>query len=244
MQSTNWAPEHSQALREYLAKGMSYSEIARGHQREIQHRLFPQCHDRPRQADGACRLDPPGGRLAEAADAKPRTAASHKMRERYRGQIPAGRGRFSKRAAALQAALRRDRSAPSVAAGARSRRLPLSLWRRRGGRSHHLLRSPAPRGFKLLRAAFSSDARPWLGVGTRRRHGLAAAGGGGMTRMATPDRSVDDRQDEAVAAPSSHRASARADRARRRMVRSAGDELAALLRESGRRVPPTKTAPP
>ena len=28
MQSTTWAPEHSQALREYLAKGMSYSEIA------------------------------------------------------------------------------------------------------------------------------------------------------------------------------------------------------------------------
>src|ERR1700737_96224 len=25
MQSTNWAPEHSDALREYLAKGMSYS---------------------------------------------------------------------------------------------------------------------------------------------------------------------------------------------------------------------------
>jgi GcrA cell cycle regulator len=28
MQSITWAPEHSQALREYLAKGMSYSEIA------------------------------------------------------------------------------------------------------------------------------------------------------------------------------------------------------------------------
>ena len=28
MQSTNWASEHSEALREYLAKGMSYSEIA------------------------------------------------------------------------------------------------------------------------------------------------------------------------------------------------------------------------
>src|ERR1700694_3455291 len=27
MQSTNWAPEHSDALREYLAKGMSYSGI-------------------------------------------------------------------------------------------------------------------------------------------------------------------------------------------------------------------------
>jgi GcrA cell cycle regulator len=28
MQSTNWAPEHSEALREYLAEGMSYSESA------------------------------------------------------------------------------------------------------------------------------------------------------------------------------------------------------------------------
>ena len=28
MELTNWAPEHSEALREYLAKGMSYSEIA------------------------------------------------------------------------------------------------------------------------------------------------------------------------------------------------------------------------
>jgi len=28
MQSSTWAPEHSHALREYLAKGMSYSEIA------------------------------------------------------------------------------------------------------------------------------------------------------------------------------------------------------------------------
>jgi GcrA cell cycle regulator len=28
MQSTDWVPEHSQALREYLARGMSYSEIA------------------------------------------------------------------------------------------------------------------------------------------------------------------------------------------------------------------------
>jgi GcrA cell cycle regulator len=28
MQSTDWAPEHCDALREYLARGMSYSEIA------------------------------------------------------------------------------------------------------------------------------------------------------------------------------------------------------------------------
>ena len=29
MQPTNWAPEHSDALRDHLAKGMSYSEAAR-----------------------------------------------------------------------------------------------------------------------------------------------------------------------------------------------------------------------
>jgi GcrA cell cycle regulator len=29
MQSTNWTPEHSSALQEYLAKGMSYSEAAK-----------------------------------------------------------------------------------------------------------------------------------------------------------------------------------------------------------------------
>jgi GcrA cell cycle regulator len=28
MQSSTWVPEHSQALREYVAKGMSHSEIA------------------------------------------------------------------------------------------------------------------------------------------------------------------------------------------------------------------------
>ncbi len=28
MQSSSWPPEHSEALRDYLAKGMSYSEIA------------------------------------------------------------------------------------------------------------------------------------------------------------------------------------------------------------------------
>ena len=29
VEQTNWAPEHSQALREYHAKGMSYSQIAK-----------------------------------------------------------------------------------------------------------------------------------------------------------------------------------------------------------------------
>ena len=29
MEMTNWAPEHSDALRDYLAQGMSFSQIAR-----------------------------------------------------------------------------------------------------------------------------------------------------------------------------------------------------------------------
>ncbi len=78
------------------------------------------------------------------------------------------------------APLCRHRAAPSFAAGSRAGRLPLSLWRRRGGRSHHLLRPRPPRGFELLRFAFSPDARARHGVGARRRAGLAATGGGGM----------------------------------------------------------------
>jgi hypothetical protein len=42
--------------------------------------------------------------------------------------------------------------------------LPLSLRRRRGRRSHHLLRPSAPPGFELLRVAFPPDARPRAGT--------------------------------------------------------------------------------
>ena len=56
--------------------------------------------------------------------------------------------------------MRRHRAAASCADRSRTRRLPLSLWRRRRRRSHHLLRPPASQKFKLLRRAFSSDTRP------------------------------------------------------------------------------------
>src|ERR1700722_11816429 len=85
-----------------------------------------------------------------------------------------------------QASLRRNQSAPSVIAGAWARRLPLPLWWRRGGRSHHLLRPAVPRGFQLLRAAFSSDARPGYAIETGRQHGRTQAGGGGMKPEPTP----------------------------------------------------------
>src|ERR1700722_2895519 len=85
-----------------------------------------------------------------------------------------------------QASLRRNQSALSVITGAWARRLPLPLWRRRGGRSHHLLRPAVPRGFQLLRAALSSDSRPGHAIETGRRHGRTQAGGGGMKREPKP----------------------------------------------------------
>lgn len=57
--------------------------------------------------------------------------------------------------------MRRRRTTASCADRPRSRRLPLSLWRRRRRRSHHLLRPSASQKFKLLRRAFLSDTRPW-----------------------------------------------------------------------------------
>ncbi len=90
MQSTNWAPEHSDALREYLAKGMSFSEIAKAINAKFKHRLFAQRRDRPRQADGACRAGPAGSRccppsqptrwsrLARFAPPKPGRAEFHR----------------------------------------------------------------------------------------------------------------------------------------------------------------------
>ena len=76
----NWAPEHSDALREYLAKGMSFSEVADAINAQIQHGLFPQCRDRPRQADGARRPRPAEAAVEVAATPSRRPA--QKSRER------------------------------------------------------------------------------------------------------------------------------------------------------------------
>ncbi len=183
MQSS-WAEDHSRALREYLEKGLSFFADRKGDQRQVQYRLFPQCHDRPRQADGAFRSR--AGRYsrpAETAAEAESGAAAQDARTRpcpipaQAGGAETGRG--------AETSLRRHRAAPPVAARARTRRLPLPLWRRGGGRGHHLLRPPAPRGFELLRRAFSPDQLPRPHVGTHRRQGAAAAGGGGMSAKVT-----------------------------------------------------------
>src|ERR1700687_880023 len=137
MQST-WEAEHSQALREYLAKGMSYSEIADALNARIGTdysrsgaigRAKRPGYDRPPALPEAA-AESQGGAAAPAA----RAPCS---------RIHAADAGFRTHGGA-KTALRRGRAAaPPFAGRSGTRRLPLPLWRRRGGRSHHLLRASA-----------------------------------------------------------------------------------------------------
>jgi GcrA cell cycle regulator len=81
MQSTNWAPEHCQVLRENLAKGMSYSEIA-----EAINAKFNTAYSRNATIGRARRL----GLVSAARPGEPsrlppkaQPSGSRKLRERY-----------------------------------------------------------------------------------------------------------------------------------------------------------------
>jgi GcrA cell cycle regulator len=81
MQSTNWAPEHCEALRENLAKGMSYSEIA-----EAINAKFNTAYTRNAALSRARRMglagaDRPGNWPRQPTKAE--QSKSQKMRERY-----------------------------------------------------------------------------------------------------------------------------------------------------------------
>ena len=182
MESTNWAPEHSDALREYLGRGMSFSEIAKAINAK-----FKTAYSRNAAIGRARRMGLAGTGPAEVvverrshrgwtdsanfAQPKPGSPAFHWPAAGVRG------------GQAGQAALRRDRAAPSFADRSRARRLPLSLWRRRRGRSHHLLRSSAPPGSSYCTPHFHLSRNPDTAVGTAGERRLAAAGRGGMKRM-------------------------------------------------------------
>src|ERR1700724_3556933 len=153
MQSTSWTPQHSEALREYLAKGMSYSEIA-----DSINAKFKTAYSRNAAIGRATRMGLAG---SDRPKDSPNPPPKQHQPQLYK---------------------LRNRSAPSLPHGAGTRRLPLPLRRRRGGRSHRLLRPPAAKGLKLLRSAFSPDARPRHRVGTRCRHRLTQDCGGGMKR--------------------------------------------------------------
>jgi GcrA cell cycle regulator len=126
MQSTDWAPAHSEALREYLAKGMSYSEIA-----DAINAKFKTAYSRSAAIGRATRIGLGGHARSED---RPRPSLSAKppllrrLRERYAAEFTRPVPIFE-RAETVKTALRRNRSAPSFPGRARTRRLPLSLRR-------------------------------------------------------------------------------------------------------------------
>jgi hypothetical protein len=186
MEPSNWAPAHSEALREYWARGMSYSEIA-----DAINAKFGTCYSRNATIGRGKRMglgtpDRPDHRAVaqpRRQQPKPSKKRAKKMRER--------------RAAELQEPTpARERAEPVKhrCVGLSPRLVSLvdlengecrcPLWRRQGGRSHPVLRPSAARRLKLLQAAFSSDARQRLLSGARGRPGGAAAGGRRLTGAA------------------------------------------------------------
>jgi GcrA cell cycle regulator len=183
MQSTNWTPEHSSALREHLAKGMSYFGGRGGDQREIQHRLFPQRHDRPRQAIGVCQRGPPRGLVQAAAETpnQVRKNCGNATLPAPDGSCPSSNARSPSSSVAskpIRAICRCWSLSPTIAA------TPMGERRRRAKPSpsavSHALRTPA------IEPRISSDAWPRPVVETDSRHRRTRAGGGGMKREPQP----------------------------------------------------------
>ena len=81
MEATNWAPAHAAALREYLALGMSYAEIARAINAKFNTNYSRNAAISRARRMGLAGTERPGdwGRLPEKA----RAADLHSLRERY-----------------------------------------------------------------------------------------------------------------------------------------------------------------
>jgi GcrA cell cycle regulator len=183
MQSTDWAEEHSKALREFLQSGMSYSRIA-----DAINAKFKTAYSRNATIGRAKRMGLPGPDRPRNWP-KPTLSAEalrlHRLRERLASES-------SRPMPALESVEPVDLCCVEINPRRLSLldlepgRLPLSLRRRRGGRGHHLLRSPAAPGHELLCRAFLPDARARRRTGTTRRHRLPQAGGGGMKRGRKP----------------------------------------------------------
>ncbi len=181
MELSNWAPEHSDALRELIAKGMSFSEAARA----INSR-FNTSYSRSAALGRARRLGLGPDDRQTAVDADQACGAARNcgaQSQSFQDACTSLADASLQRGRAGQAALRWHRTEASLPDRVGARRLPLSLWRRRRGRGHHLLRSSAPRGFELLQPAFSFE--PQSGRAARmREYRFAAAGEGGMKKTA------------------------------------------------------------
>ena len=156
MELSNWAPEHSDALREFIAKGMSFSEAARA----INSR-FNTSYSRNAALGRATAPGAAGRTIAgQPSMRKPsRQSCAKSLLQASSGRCASLADAGVQRIKPIKLRCVADRAAASLPDRAGARRLPLSLWRRRRGRGHHLLRPSAPPGFELLHAAFSSEPR-------------------------------------------------------------------------------------
>jgi len=167
MEPSNWASGHSDR-----AAGVScprhdlFGDRTR-HQRQIQHRLFPQRHDRPRQAHGACGHQsardwtPPAPRDQRPSLRRLREASTAAA-SRWFGPVFESVEPPKLRCVDLEPRLL---SLLELEPGD----CRLSLWRRHGGGGHP--RFAGIRGGRTssyCHGAFPSDARPRRCAGTRR----------------------------------------------------------------------------
>lgn len=169
MQSTNWTEEHSKALREFLESGISYARIADAINAKFQTAYSRNATIGRARRMGLAAPDRPSDWPKLPPRAKP--PRLHKLHERH---APESMRMMPRLECEETVKLRcveidpRHLSLMDIEPGD----LPISLRRRRGRPSHHLLRSPAAPGLELLRGAFSPDARPRHRAGTVRRHRL------------------------------------------------------------------------
>src|SRR3954468_17054552 len=140
MQQFGWTNEHSEALRQYLREGMSYLESSKALNAK-----FKTAYSRSAIIGRAKRM---GLFTAEQRDDPPSSSPARcsrkeliPLREARERHVP----EFVPRIPLFQAyelpKLRcvEIKSASSCARRSGGRRLPISVWRRRGGRSHHVL---------------------------------------------------------------------------------------------------------
>jgi GcrA cell cycle regulator len=178
MELSNWAPEHSGALQEYLALGMSYSEIARAINAK-----FSTHYSRTATIGRAKRIGLGGAeRPRNLAPLPPedQQLSSRLLRQRFAAMSKWLVPEFERvETPELRCVNIEPRHLSLLELW--GRRLPQPLWRRRGWRGHYLLRPREAGGFQLLHGAFSPDARAQRDAATRRRRGAAANRGGGIS---------------------------------------------------------------
>jgi hypothetical protein len=125
MQSTSWTPQHSEALREYLARGMSYSKIA-----DAINAKFKTAYSRNAAIGRARRMGLAGPQRPQDLrqpspthwSKPPRTSAPrlHKLRERHQAEFLRVMPIFAAASKSIRAICRWSISSPAIAAPPRA----------------------------------------------------------------------------------------------------------------------------